>query len=76
MAFDIKETSFEWNTFDQSEGEYLIKVIASDGVNVGEDISDGEFQLPRTKIKTYPSLIRVLEKLMGQFPLLERLLNF
>lgn len=76
MAFDIKETSFEWNTFDQSEGEYLIKVIASDGVNVGEDISDGGFFLPKTKVKTYPSIIRVLEKLIGQFPLLEHILSY
>ena len=76
MAFDIKETSFEWNTFDQSEGEYLIKVIASDGVNVGEDISDGGFSLPKTKVKTYPSIIRFLEKLIYQFPLLEHILSY
>ncbi len=76
MAFDIKETSFEWNTFDQSEGEYLIKVIASDGVNVGEDISDGGFSLPKTKVKTYPSIIRFLEKLIYQFPLSEHILSY
>jgi hypothetical protein len=76
MAFDIKETSFEWNTFDQSEGEYLIKVIASDGVNIGEDISDGGFSLPRTKVKTYPLVIRILERLISQFPLLEQILSY
>jgi len=76
MAFDIKETSFDWNTFDRSKGKYLIKVIASDGVNVGEDISDGEFILPKTKVKTYPSIIRVLKKLIGQFPLLEEMLSY
>lgn len=76
MAFDIKETSFEWNTFDQSAGEYLIKVITSDGVNVGEDTSDGGFFLPKTKVKTYPLIIQVLEKLIGQFPLLDRILSY
>jgi len=81
MAFDIKETSFEWNTFDFSEGKYLIKVIASDGVNVGEDISDADFTLPKTKEKNHPSLIRVLNRLLDQypflehFPLIERLLS-
>lgn len=67
LAFDISETSFEWNTFDQSEGEYLIKVIVSDGVNVGEDISDGGFLLPKSKVKTYNSLNRIFERFLGQF---------
>jgi len=75
IAFDIKETSFEWNTFDQSKGNYLIKVIASDGVNVGEDISDESFILPKTKAKNHLSLIRVLEILIGQLLLLERFPN-
>lgn len=76
IAFDIKETSFEWNTFDQSEGEYLIKVIASDGVNVGEDISDGGFQLPKTKEKTYPLINLIIERLIGKFQFLEHILSY
>jgi hypothetical protein len=74
LVFDIKETFFEWNTFDQSNGEYLIKVIASDGVNVGEDISDGKFSLPRAKIKNHLVITSLLQRLMFQLPLLMRLL--
>ncbi len=75
MAFDIKETSFVWNTFDQSEGEYLIKVIASDGVNVGEDISDGSFTLPRTKVSFSSFWFRFLERLPNILPRIRYLLG-
>jgi hypothetical protein len=74
LAFDIKDTFFEWNTFDQGTGEYLIKVIASDGVNVGEDISDGKFTIPRSKIKEHIGITPIFEKLIFQFPILMRLL--
>jgi len=76
IAFDTKETSFEWNTFDLSKGKYRIKVIASDGVNVGEDTSDGDFTLPKTKVRNYSSLLQILERLLDQFPLLERILSY
>ena len=75
LAFDIKDTFFEWDTFDQSNGDYLIKVIASDGVNVGEDISDGKFTLPRAKIKNHLVIRSLLQKLIFQFPLLIRILS-
>jgi len=65
LAFDIKETTFEWNTKGLSIGDYLIKVIASDGVNTGEDISDGTFTLPKNKHidRNYPysNLLNLLE---------------
>lgn len=75
MAFDIKETSFEWNTFDQSQGKYLIKVIASDGVNVGEDVSDGAFSLPRTKTSSNTLLQKMFEQFSNILPQLRYLLR-
>ena len=64
LAFDIKETIFEWNTQDIETGEYLVKVIASDGVNTGEDISDGTFQLPKNKQIEKTSEFTILRTLL------------
>jgi hypothetical protein len=77
MAFDIIETSFEWNTFDQNKGEYLIKVIASDGVNIGEDISDGSFTLPKSKqfIHYFPFLSWFFDRFPNLFPILRQVMG-
>ncbi len=76
IAFETKETSFEWNTYGLSKGKYKIKVIASDGVNIGEDISDEEFTLPKNKEKNQSPFFQALLRLLNQFPLLERLLLY
>ncbi len=47
IAFDINETTFNWETTGLEKGDYKIKVIASDGINTGEDVSDGSFALPK-----------------------------
>jgi hypothetical protein len=44
LAYDLGETSYTWEVTDVPEGtRYLMRVIASDGVNVGEDVSDRPF---------------------------------
>lgn len=44
LAMDLEETSYTWNVTDFLGGKnYLMKVIATDGVNTGEDVSDGTF---------------------------------
>jgi hypothetical protein len=45
LAFDLNQTSFVWNTAGLEAGSsFLVKVIASDGVNTGIDVSE-EFTL-------------------------------
>jgi hypothetical protein len=43
LEVDLTGSEYELNTFGLDEGSYLIKVAASDGVNAGEDVSDGAF---------------------------------
>jgi hypothetical protein len=44
MALDVTEKTFVWDTSGLPSGNnYLVKVIATDGVNVGEDVSNGTF---------------------------------
>jgi hypothetical protein len=44
LANNLKETSYVWNTTSLTAGDkYLIRVLATDGVNTGEDTSDGTF---------------------------------
>lgn len=69
INFDIKDNSYEWNTYGLSKGKYLIKVIANDGINSGEDVSDGPFTIPKNKpinkVK-YPSLFEILKILINK----------
>lgn len=44
LALDVTENSYVWNTSTLRSGtNYLVKVITTDGVNSGEDISDSTF---------------------------------
>jgi len=45
LAFNITDNFYEWNTSGLTSGEYLIKIIATDGVNTAHDISDSTFTL-------------------------------
>ena len=46
VATDIAESEYQLNTAGLTEGEsYRVKVIATDGVNTAEDISDSAFSL-------------------------------
>lgn len=46
LAIDYRETSYVWNVTGLPGGNnYLVKVIASDGVNTGEDLSNGIFTI-------------------------------
>jgi hypothetical protein len=46
LALNVKESSYAWNTSQLKKGSnYLVKVIASDGVNTYEDNSDGPITL-------------------------------
>lgn len=46
LTVDLAETSYLWDTTSLPRGEnYLTKVIASDGVNTHEDVTDGPFAL-------------------------------
>jgi hypothetical protein len=42
LALDLSENSYVWDTSQLASGNnYQVRVIASDGVNTGEDLSDG-----------------------------------
>lgn len=46
LAIDIDETSYLWDISHlETETNYLVKVIATDGVNTGEDISENTFTI-------------------------------
>lgn len=46
LAIDLPETNYNWNTAGFRGGsENLIKIIATDGINSGEDISNGSFTI-------------------------------
>ena len=67
IAFDINESSYRWSTAGLEEGNYLIKVVASDGINTGEDISDGTFKLPKTSHGKHQSHIRWILRIISNF---------
>ncbi|MDH5788460.1 MAG: hypothetical protein OEZ40_09245 [Candidatus Bathyarchaeota archaeon] len=44
LALDITENNYVWDTSNLPSGDnYLVKIIATDGVNTGEDVSDSTF---------------------------------
>ena len=46
LASNVKEKQYVWDTSSVSQGNrYLIKVIATDGINTGEDMSDNPFEI-------------------------------
>jgi hypothetical protein len=46
LAIDYKETSYVWNVTGLPRGSnHLVKIIATDGVNTGEDVSDYTFTI-------------------------------
>ncbi|MEM2103445.1 MAG: hypothetical protein QW717_00965, partial [Candidatus Bathyarchaeia archaeon] len=46
LATNLDQTSYVWNTANLAEGaDYRVKVLACDGVNVGEGISDPTFSI-------------------------------
>jgi len=46
LAMDLQGNSYVWNTSQLASGNnYLVKVIANDGINTGEDISDGTIKV-------------------------------
>jgi hypothetical protein len=46
IDIDLEGNEYELNTLTLNEGkDYLIKVRATDGVNTGEDVSDGTFTI-------------------------------
>ena len=50
IAFEINQTSIIWDTTNAKESnQYLIKVIATDGVNTAEDTSNSTFIVNRGK---------------------------
>jgi ribosomal protein L40E len=52
LATDLTHTNYTWNSSNLSNGsDYLIKVIASDGVNTSEDISDNLFTLDSSSVQ-------------------------
>jgi hypothetical protein len=73
MSFDIRDESYEWNTYGLEAGSYKIKVIASDGVNSGEDITDGSITLPKNKLQDFK--FKLIDRLFERFPLLQKVLN-
>jgi hypothetical protein len=48
IATNVSETSFQWNTADAAgTSQGLIRVLASDGANTGEDLSDATFRVAK-----------------------------
>jgi hypothetical protein len=46
LAIDITENSYTWETrYLQNGTNYLFKIVANDGINIGEDTSDNPFAL-------------------------------
>ncbi|MEM3641258.1 MAG: hypothetical protein QXH37_04995 [Candidatus Bathyarchaeia archaeon] len=46
LASNLKTTSYTWDTSSLTFGDkYLIRVIATDGVNTGEDVSNNTFTM-------------------------------
>jgi hypothetical protein len=46
IATDLSQTTFLWNTSALERGsDYLLRVVTTDGVNTGEDISDSSFSI-------------------------------
>ena len=45
VDIDIKNNEYEINSLRLRPGDYLVKVRATDGVNTGEDVSDGTFEI-------------------------------
>ena len=46
IAFDIQQTEFTWDPHGfPPSSKYLIKVIATDGINTGQDYSDNKFSV-------------------------------
>jgi len=53
LAIDLNQTSYIWDTtFLQKGSNYLVKVIATDGVNTSEDVSDNAFTVKVHDIAT------------------------
>ena len=63
IATDIRDTEYTWNcSYVPPGNEYLIGVVASDGVNTGQDISDSTFTiLP----DTIPPSIKIVQPERG-----------
>jgi hypothetical protein len=74
LASNIQEKFYVWNTSLQTPRKnYLIKVIATDGVNVGEDVSDNSFTITfQGDLDTDGSVniydIFILAKAFGTYP--------
>ncbi|MEM2925090.1 MAG: thrombospondin type 3 repeat-containing protein [Methanocellales archaeon] len=49
IEIDVKNKEYELNTLGLEEGEYLVRVRATDGVNTAEDTSDGMFSIKLEK---------------------------
>jgi hypothetical protein len=46
IAIDLNQTNFLWNTSALERGSnYLLRVVTTDGINTGEDISDSNFTI-------------------------------
>jgi hypothetical protein len=49
LAIDVEGSNYIWDTSQYPPGsQYRIKIIATDGFNTGEDISDFSFTIPRS----------------------------
>jgi len=71
LATNLQEQSFEWKIpEDIQTNSALIKVIASDGVNTGEDISDDIFVIveqPKSKLEMTQLVRNELQYLTDEF---------
>ena len=65
IAMDLSQTNFIWDTSGLSRGsEFLLKVVTSDGINIGEDVSNGTFTIRIHDIT--PSIIVPAKSTIGQ----------
>jgi hypothetical protein len=65
VAMDLNQTTFLWNTSGLDRGSnYLVKVVANDGLNTGENISDSTFTIRVHDIA--PTIIIPSKSFVGQ----------
>lgn len=80
LALDLDGVEFDLNTSGLASGEnYLIKVIASDGINTGEDLSDSGFALqsgpefqPLLPLYLAAAALAIAVAVLGTFYLIRR----
>ncbi|MCG2718425.1 MAG: hypothetical protein L6408_06295 [Nanoarchaeota archaeon] len=64
LAIDYNETSFLVDvSYLEDSPEYLVKVLATDGMNTGEDVSDSDFTIDRSPYRLKSAALNRLKNM-------------